>query len=266
MILKNIPKDKQELKKIKDGKFHKLFRNRYLAIKRVLDYMHKSIVPGIEYEQTLKIKKNEFRVNTQPFIDPVLDELSKLGIIKFKNEEYINTTTGGIDDRSITTKYITIRDQNFFENYINTIWEFYNSIQDDGVKRFPQEYESTVKEKQKISNIRQNNKNKQYTIILSLNNGGDGIFRKFKNEKLTYKIKENTKRVKIIKNLKSENKSGNFLTKKCDYYNLTQLSKEVGEINKLFKNNLQIKENLIINNHRNSGYELNRNNLDIIFR
>lgn len=93
-------------------------------------------------------------------------------------------------------------------------------------------------------------KDKKIKITVSNING---IFRYVKNDKLTYGISGGRKR--IIYFLKDGLKTGNILSTalKCD---ITQLSKEINAINKLFCKYLQVDDKLIIR-AQSGGYILN---------
>jgi len=71
---------------------------------------------------------------------------------------------------------------------------------------------------------------------------------------LEYSIRKN--RSKLITYLKDGKKDGKFLTEIWGHNSLQQLSKDISEINKLFKKKLKRKENIIINNPT-GGYQLN---------
>lgn len=84
----------------------------------------------------------------------------------------------------------------------------------------------------------------------------DGIYLNQNNKKLNYPIRSRSKRLKIIKNLKDGKKDGKILANILYKGDFSELSKEIGEINKKFKNRLKLKKELIINLNT-GGYTLN---------
>jgi len=88
-----------------------------------------------------------------------------------------------------------------------------------------------------------------------------GIF-KADNDQLSYPIKRKTKRMKLIKHLVGKDDCGVVeLAKETNQFKET-IMKEITEINRLFRHNLDVADDLIIH-HDTGGYSLNKKSFDI---
>jgi len=82
----------------------------------------------------------------------------------------------------------------------------------------------------------------------------DGVYKLKGGKKINYPI--SGKRAKLINHLKDGKKDGNLLCRLFDW-DLSQLSKEIKQINELFKDKLDLKDDLIIHIDT-GGYALNK--------
>jgi len=92
----------------------------------------------------------------------------------------------------------------------------------------------------------------------------NGIFTNEKTKKPNYPVKIRSKRFKIIKNLKDGKKDGNILSELFYEKNLSTLSKEIKEVNKIFTEKLNLRDNLIISIDT-GGYKLNNDKYNVKF-
>ena len=90
----------------------------------------------------------------------------------------------------------------------------------------------------------------------------EGIYRSEKKRKLSYSVRG--KRFRLIFSLKDGRKDGSLLAGLFTEKNLSQLSKEIGQINETFKNKLKVKTKLIVH-IKTGGYKLNKDDYEIKF-
>ena len=114
-------------------------------------------------------------------------------------------------------------------------------------------------EKNKAKN---NNKSHNYKTKICISEK-HGIFLE-DNNKLKYPIK-GKKRPKLVRLLKDGRKSANILVELCEYSGIPDLSKEINNINKIFKKKLHLENDLIIH-VETGGYELNNDDHEIFYK
>ncbi|MCK5475442.1 MAG: hypothetical protein KAI71_02580 [Candidatus Pacebacteria bacterium] len=208
---------------------------------------HESLSDGSVYFPIITIRNNKTFYNENTKNLALFEELERLKIIKIEKRD--------IDEMNKTLE----KNKNFNSNEI--IVEGYIVKKTIKFLQKCKEYEKKIdeildkatKNEMRAKVKKSNNDTNKINIIISNNKG---IYRKNKDSELSYPMKTASKRKKIIHNLKDNKKNGNLLAEILYNKNLSQLSKEIKEINENFKNKLKLKEDLIINLDT-GGYKLN---------
>ena len=147
---------------------HRLIRDRWLNIKRILDVIYKELSPLTDNQQTITIDKDSLPIEQRKLFQPVLKEMSKndmIGYYSHKNESEVVSTSDPIH-KFLKGEDIIIKDRNIFENYRKKISEFCDFIEKDGNKRFSKVYK---KESIGMEHSQKNTKNEFVNNIY--NNG-----------------------------------------------------------------------------------------------
>ena len=158
----------------------------------------------------------------------------------------------------------------FIKNTDSAIQEHKNSVEKqslqfiDGVKRGVKKIANEQKDIFNKEDLKENNDHKSKAIKKKVFISTDyGIYLNKNTKKPSYPIK-GKKRPKIITNLKDGKKDANILCEILNYKTISQLSKEINEINVNFKKKLKLKHDLIIH-LETGGYGFNKTKYDIAF-
>jgi hypothetical protein len=246
MNKKYFEKEKKYIKSIKDGSDHRLFRDRWLDSKRVLDRIFKSLL-RIRNEKNMKVSldTNTLAPKEKELLSSVLLDAKKSRVLDYAEVTGQKSLPRVID--------LVVFEREKFEKYRKPVRDLCSFIEDDGVDRFPLKYASTIKAREGLK--------VRIKIYIS---DKDGIFRECDGNRLVYPIK-GKKRMQIIRSLESGKKPGPFLAKHISNDNLRQISGEIGNINIKFIENLELKEKMIIR-FETGGYDLNHEEYEFIFQ
>lgn len=128
--------EKTRLLDIMDGHEHRLKRDQWLTVKRVLDEIQKKLLP-MQSEQSVGFSYTKIKSNIS-HLKLLLEDMRQQG---FVND--IKDYRGRIADYHSTISF-KIRNIYDFEDYKKAVSDFYQKIEEDGVQRFPSYYMETI--------------------------------------------------------------------------------------------------------------------------
>lgn len=133
---------------------HRLIRDRWLNIKRILDAIYKELSPLKNSQQTISINKNSLPIEQKKLFESVLEKMLEDGIVDYynSNDKIQVVTTSDQIRKFLRGEDIIIKDRNVLENYRKEISELYDFIEKDGRKRFPEVYNVSRSGYKKIRN------------------------------------------------------------------------------------------------------------------
>lgn len=132
------------IKAVQVASDHRLIRDQWLNIKRILDAIYKQLSPLIKGQQIISLNPDTLPAEQKRLFSSVLEDMLKAGVADyFKVESKILADSISIR-RFLNGESIIIKDINNFEEYRKKITELYNFIEQDGQKRFPKAYQSSV--------------------------------------------------------------------------------------------------------------------------
>lgn len=139
-IEKEIEKEKLDLEKKNVATDHRLFRDRWLSIKRILDTIYKQLSPLANDPQTISIDKDILPEEQKRLLSSVIERMHKDGIIDCHDLGMQVVVTSRLAREFSEGKDIIVKSRGAFEEYRGKISEFYNFIEKDGMERFPEIY------------------------------------------------------------------------------------------------------------------------------
>lgn len=170
--------EKEKIQNIKVGTQHKIARDKWLNVKRILDAIYKLISPfntekKVDYQSTLSniLSKRDIKIHNrnlgqkifldpnklpkeqQQFFESTLRHLLDIEAVNYVNYEDENMISSSEPIRNFLKGNILIRDRNKFEQYHNQIAEFVDFIQQDGKERFPELYDKHPKVVEQIQPV-----------------------------------------------------------------------------------------------------------------
>ncbi len=140
---------------------HRLIRDKWLNIKRILDAIYKELSPLIDDQQTISINKFFLPIEQKKLFQSVLEKMWEDNIIDYYNYETPGITTSESIRKFLRGENFVVKNRNIFENYRKKISEFYDFIEKDGRKRFPEVYSITQSNSKKIINNKLADTNQQ---------------------------------------------------------------------------------------------------------
>jgi len=145
MTLKDFLQEKERIKTIKIANDHRLVRDRWLNIKRILDSIYKLLNPlEGDNEQFITLDPKTLPPEQQNLFEFVLKDLYSEGIAHYaKEEDWLEERILATSEpfrRFLSGGNVIIRGRLSFEKYRQGVSELYDFIQKDGEKRFPEKY------------------------------------------------------------------------------------------------------------------------------
>lgn len=136
--------EKERLKTITVPTDHRLIRDKWLAVKRILDIIYKQLSPLEDeeeiIEQTINIDVNSLSPIQKKFLPFVLKHSFNAGAISFTPDKSNIVITAEPAEKFLSGQGIVIENRNAFEDYRQKISELYHFIEEDGMARFPEVY------------------------------------------------------------------------------------------------------------------------------
>ena len=147
---------------------HRLIRDRWLNIKRILDVIYKQLSLLTDGQQTISINKDSLPVEQRKLFQSVLEKMLEDNIVDYynHNNKIQTVVTSEPIQKFLRGENIIVKNGNIFENYRKEISEFYDFIEKDGRKRFPEIYSALKSGDKRIENKIINKKNCTITSIL----------------------------------------------------------------------------------------------------
>lgn len=125
---------------ITNGDDHRLARDQWLSIKRVLDLLSKELTPLEIGEQSISLNLSEMSAPVRKAVAPTLKHLYEEGIATFEMPENPAVISSETARQFFDGQNILIKNRYVFEEYRKKISDLYSSIEQDGRSRFPKEY------------------------------------------------------------------------------------------------------------------------------
>ncbi len=209
--------------------------------------------------------KNLYIYALEQIIEKVVIEDKNTQIsLRLHNEFAFPLSTDSIN---IAEKFLgELKNYGCFDNFIRPQSRVFVLVKPD-IKKLKEYKNKLIKKldreeifEKKIVSTKNKIKKGKIEVFISVEKG---IY-KNKNVNLNYPIQNRSKRFKLIKDLKDGKKDGKILADTLYKGSLSELSKEIKEINKNFENKLKLKNKLIIN-LETGGYKLNDHNYNIEF-
>ena len=144
MITEDFDTTKTLLKTVTNGNDHRIFYEKWLNIKKLLDVII-SKLPPISHSETytITLKPEEIVSVDQRFLANILIDLLKSDIVKLPSISSAVMSSESIR-RLLRGESITIADKHRFENYWQEISKFCDFIEKDGKKRFSDAYSDAL--------------------------------------------------------------------------------------------------------------------------
>lgn len=139
----NIQEQMDECSSFNSSTQHRLFRDRWLGIKRILDFLYKKISPLLIGEQKIYIEISEFQHHEDDIdkvLVPTINKLQECGVV-----------IRGVKKGIFTNGHALIVIKNFdsFDKQHQIVSELVHQIEEDGKDRFPDAYKSRLEENKK---------------------------------------------------------------------------------------------------------------------
>lgn len=147
-----IKKVKYQIKITTIATDHRLIRDKWLNIKRILDAIYKELSPLIDDQQMVSIDKIFLPIEQKKLFQSVLEKMREDNIIDYHNYETPGIRTSESLRKFLRGEDIIVKNRNIFENYRKEISKLYNFIEKDGRERFPKVYSITQLDSKKIKN------------------------------------------------------------------------------------------------------------------
>jgi hypothetical protein len=132
--------EKKRIEKITVGADHRLARDKWLNIKRIVDAIYKFLSPLSDDKQTISLDSNNLSSEQRRMLPYVMEDLLKNKIASYYEGNETSVMSSDHYRRFLNGKHIIIENRNQFEDYRKKISELYDFIEKDGKKRFPEEY------------------------------------------------------------------------------------------------------------------------------
>ena len=161
MIENIINQEKERIKKINIVTDHRLARDKWLNIKRVLDAIYKLISPFEKNGQLIHVNSTEFESSVFTF---VLKDLLVNKITNYTGNEKDSAVQTSDSLRQYYSGLIFIKDEKLFKDYKDRVSDLYHFIEEDGKDRFPAEYlikDSVEKKIEVAKSFKTDTKNKK---------------------------------------------------------------------------------------------------------
>lgn len=129
-------KRKQEAKKIQVANDHRHYRDRWRNIKTILDEISSKLSP-LESQQEILLDQKILSPKEKMSLHSLLESLGKMKLATIQPLE------GGYYNFDIPYR-ISVPDTEQFEEYRKAIVEFCEFIENDGIRRFPEVYASSI--------------------------------------------------------------------------------------------------------------------------
>lgn len=144
---------------------HRLIRDKWLNIKRIIDAIYKELSPLIDNQQTISINNDSLTAEQKKLLPSVLEKMWEDNIIDYHSYKTPHVATSEPIRKFLRGEYIIVENRNIFENYRKEISEFYDFIEKSGRERFPEIYNSSQSGNKKLEN-----KKLADTISIQINN------------------------------------------------------------------------------------------------
>ena len=158
-----IEKEKHQIEMTTIATDHRLIRDDWLNIKRILDAIYKEISPLKDKQQTISISRDSLPIEQKKLLSSVLEKMLEDGVVDYynRNNEMQVVTTSDQNRKFLRGEDIIVKDRDVFENYRKEISEFYDFIEKDGRKRFPEVYGITQLDSKRFKNNKLGDTNHQ---------------------------------------------------------------------------------------------------------
>lgn len=136
--------ERREIESITLAEDHRLARDRWLNIKRVLDAIYKVLSPFVDGTQTIFLNQGVIPPEQQPLLASILLDMFKADVATLVPQKSSAVITSEPARKFISGEEVVITSRKSFENYRKSISELYGFIEEDGRNRFPSHYATTL--------------------------------------------------------------------------------------------------------------------------